>query len=170
MDRQQIAEDNLRLVYYFCKRYSYMLPDWEWDDLVGEGMLIYWRAVLDWDPKRGKLSTLVGESIRRKFGHHVRKYHRPVQEAVVDVTGPDGKKVNVLDLLPAGGDMAQEVTDSHVFAQFYETLGPRDRKIVAYRCQEMSQEEIGRRIGLSQGNVSRALSRIRREAVYQEAV
>ncbi len=53
------------------------------------------------------------------------------------------------------------VEDLHALAPLLERLDDRDREIVAMRFgQELTQAEIGERLGISQMHVSRLLSRL----------
>lgn len=53
------------------------------------------------------------------------------------------------------------VEDLHTLAPLLEELDDRDREIVAMRFgQEMTQAQIGERLGLSQMHVSRLLNRL----------
>ncbi|MFJ5048273.1 SigB/SigF/SigG family RNA polymerase sigma factor [Streptomyces sp. NPDC088719] len=100
------------------------------------------------------------------------------EEVIEGLIASNGYIAGSLDL-PVGADQnsAETVTygdikgdldpalelfeDLHALAPLLEDLGDRDREIVAMRFgQEMTQAQIGERLGLSQMHVSRLLSRL----------
>jgi RNA polymerase sigma-B factor len=74
-------------------------------------------------------------------------------------TGEDGESV-LADFIGADDAALELVEDFHALAPLIADLGERDRQIIHWRfVEELTQAQIGERLGVSQMHVSRLLSR-----------
>ena len=79
----------------------------------------------------------------------------------LDARRDERRQALVDDLPDPGGDPSDAVVDRLSLAAALRTLDPPDRLLLRLRFQdELSQEEIGRRLGVSQMQVSRRLRRV----------
>ena len=145
--RQRAIEQNLPLVRALARRFA-RSPE-QTEDLVQAGSIGLIKAVDGFDVCRGRdlgayaVPTIVGE-LRR---HQARR-------ARTTVTLDDG----VAESVPAESDVAR--TDTRlVLRGALRTLTRRERAVVALRFyRDLTQEDIGVALGLSQAQVSRTLT------------
>jgi RNA polymerase sigma-B factor len=75
-------------------------------------------------------------------------------------TDRDGDDTELMQLIGGPDDYLERVPDRHTLAQYMARLSTRERDILYLRfVEDLSQREIGERIGLSQMHVSRLLTR-----------
>ena len=82
-EQQALVEENLRLVYFLCKKYGPPLG-MDRDDWQGEVMVELVRAVQYHDPGRGKLSTIVEHFVYRRRGKLNKYFRRGTKGRVVN--------------------------------------------------------------------------------------
>ncbi|GAA3398568.1 RNA polymerase sigma factor SigF [Streptomyces roseoviridis] len=81
-------------------------------------------------------------------------------DAPIDGSGTSDGDDAFADLIGAEDPAMERVEDFHALAPLITALGERDRQILHFRfVDELTQAEIGERLGVSQMHVSRLLSR-----------
>ncbi|MGN0413510.1 MAG: RNA polymerase sporulation sigma factor SigK [Lachnospiraceae bacterium] len=174
-----LVERNMRLVAHVMKKYQNVSEDME--DLISYGTIGLIKAVKSYMPDKGsRLATYAAKCIenevlmlfrsRKKFSREVSLYE-PIG------TDKEGNEVRLLDILVYDQlDVVESLQIREDLQKlrdiFYKVLSERERDIIAYRYglrtgYELTQREIGEKLGISRSYVSRmekrALEKLRKE-------
>lgn len=71
MNRQQLVEDNVNLVYYLIRKYYPTLINDE--DIIQIGMVGLCEAAKRWDSNKSKFSTYAGSWIKNEIKHELQE-------------------------------------------------------------------------------------------------
>lgn len=161
-----LVERNLRLVAHIARKYQNVDEDME--DLISIGTIGLIKAIDSFDAGKGKLSTYASRCIDNELLMLLRAKKKTSREvSLYEPIGTDreGNEISLLDVIE------QEQTDvvdrMEVEAKLYRLkdlidgkLSDRERKIITMRYgltggREVTQREIGRRLGISRSYVSR---------------
>jgi RNA polymerase sporulation-specific sigma factor len=164
--REILVERNLRLVAHIAKKYQNVDEDME--DLISIGTIGLIKAVDSFDAGKGKLSTYASRCIDNELLMLLRAKKKTSREvSLYEPIGTDreGNEINLLDVIE------QEQTDivdrmevedrlSHLAGLISDRLTAREREIIVLRYglsdrEEITQREIGRKLGISRSYVSR---------------
>jgi RNA polymerase sporulation-specific sigma factor len=164
--REILVERNLRLVAHIAKKYQNVDEDME--DLISIGTIGLIKAVDSFDAGKGKLSTYASRCIDNELLMLLRAKKKTSREvSLYEPIGTDreGNEINLLDVIE------QEQTDivdrmevedrlSHLAGLIRDRLTAREREIIVLRYglsdrEEITQREIGRKLGISRSYVSR---------------
>ena len=114
-------------------------------------LLARWRAL----PRADSGRAVISEVLVERYAHLVQACVRPYRHSPEPVE--DLMQVGYLGLLKAINGFDPEIGDSHAHL---EELPEREQRILALRFYgNLTQGEIGQRLGISQMHVSRLLSR-----------
>ena len=161
-----LVERNLRLVAHIARKYQNVDEDME--DLISIGTIGLIKAIDSFDAGKGKLSTYASRCIDNELLMLLRAKKKTSREiSLYEPIGTDreGNEVNLLDVIE------QEQTDvvdrmevedrlARLKGLISERLTGREREIITLRyglCggREITQREIGHRLGISRSYVSR---------------
>jgi RNA polymerase sporulation-specific sigma factor len=164
--KEILVERNLRLVAHIAKKYQNVDEDME--DLISIGTIGLIKAVDSFDAGKGKLSTYASRCIDNELLMLLRAKKKTSREvSLYEPIGTDreGNEINLLDVIE------QEQTDivdrmevedrlSHLAGLIRDRLTAREREIIVLRYglsdrEEITQREIGRKLGISRSYVSR---------------
>lgn len=164
--REILVERNLRLVAHIAKKYQNVDEDME--DLISIGTIGLIKAVDSFDAGKGKLSTYASRCIDNELLMLLRAKKKTSREvSLYEPIGTDreGNEINLLDVIE------QEQTDivdrmevedrlSHLAGLIRDRLTAREQEIIVLRYglsdrEEITQREIGRKLGISRSYVSR---------------
>lgn len=156
MTRQQLIEDNMRLVNFTICRYYPWHKDNE--DVIQTGMIGLIKAADGWDAERGAFSGYAVRRIRTEIQRFVRKYYvNQVPAVSLDAeVKPDEDGCSLLDLQVGSDDV--EYLDVR---PVYETLTPREKQVFDLLRLGMSQADIARELGLCRERVGQCTRKIR---------
>lgn len=161
-----LVERNLRLVAHIARKYQNVDEDME--DLISIGTIGLIKAIDSFDAGKGKLSTYASRCIDNELLMLLRAKKKTSREiSLYEPIGTDreGNEINLLDVIE------QEQTDvvdrmevedrlARLKGLISERLTGREREIITLRyglCggREITQREIGHRLGISRSYVSR---------------
>lgn len=179
-----LIERNLRLVAHIARKYQNVDEDME--DLISIGTIGLIKAIDSFDAGKGKLSTYASRCIDNELLMLLRAKKKTSREiSLYEPIGTDreGNEINLLDVIEQEQtDVVDrmEVQDRLVRLKglIGERLTDREREIITLRYglggrQEITQREIGRRLGISRSYVSRiekrALEKLREGYEIEEA-
>ena len=161
-----LTEHNLRLVAHIAKKYQNV--DEEMEDMISIGTIGLIKAIDSFDAGKGKLSTYASRCIDNELLMFLRAKKKTSREiSLYEPIGTDreGNEINLLDIIEQDQD---DVIDRMVTADklsrlaglIRNTLSDREREIIALRYglaneREVTQREIGRKLGISRSYVSR---------------
>ena len=155
MTKQQLIEDNLKLVHHVIhKYYPANVGD---EDIVQCGMLGLCNAADKWDESKSKFSTFACSCIKNEIRHEFRRRskHQGILSLDYEVFGDDGEKGKFGDFIIADTDVEYVDID-------YRRLSKREQQICELCKQGMSYADIGRKLGISRGAVWKASRKIRK--------
>ena len=161
-----LIEHNLRLVAHIAKKYQNVDEDME--DLISIGTIGLIKAIDSFDAGKGKLSTYASRCIDNELLMLLRAKKKTSREvSLYDPIGTDreGNEINLLDIIEQEQvDVIDrmEVEDRlrRLSGLIHERLSEREKAIIMLRYglfseREITQREIGRRLGISRSYVSR---------------
>ena len=159
-------ERNLRLVAHIAKKYQNVDEDME--DLISIGTIGLIKAIDSFDAGKGKLSTYASRCIDNELLMLLRAKKKTSREvSLYEPIGTDreGNEISLLDVIEQDQvDVIDrmEVEDKlhRLKGMITDRLSDREREIILMRYgllsgQEITQREIGHRLGISRSYVSR---------------
>lgn len=163
-DIQKIVEHNLRLVHHIAKKFSNTNHDKE--DLFSEGSMGLLKAAYTFDQKRGvKFATYAARCIQNEILMFLRKSRGQKLEISLDealTVDQDGNELSLRDVIPSDEPYPEEAIWESYSKDILELavlyLPPRQAVVIQMRYlseDEITQEELGARLGISQSYVSR---------------
>ena len=174
--REILIERNLRLVAHIAKKYQNV--DEEMEDLISIGTIGLIKAVSSFDSSKGKLSTYASRCIDNELLMLLRSKKKTSKEvSLYEPIGTDkeGNEINLLDIIESE---QVDVIGRMEFAVNLKKLGKilqnpeeREKEIIFLRYglatgKEVTQREIGEKLGISRSYVSRiekrALNKLRK--------
>lgn len=164
--KEILIERNLRLVAHIAKKYQNVDEDME--DLISIGTIGLIKAIDSFDAGKGKLSTYASRCIDNELLMLLRAKKKTSREvSLYEPIGTDreGNEINLLDVIEQEQiDVVDrmEVEDklSRLTDMIHERLNDREQEIIMLRYglpdrEEITQREIGRKLGISRSYVSR---------------
>ena len=164
--KEILVEHNLRLVAHIAKKYQNVDEDME--DLISIGTIGLIKAIDSFDAGKGKLSTYASRCIDNELLMLLRAKKKTSREvSLYDPIGTDreGNEINLLDIIEQEqvdviDRMEVEERLGRLSGLIRERLSERERAIIMLRYglsseHEITQREIGRRLGISRSYVSR---------------
>lgn len=128
------------------------------DDLLQEGMIGLWKAIMNYDPSRGgaaSFTTFACTCIDNKIRDALRKYGliNEIAYSYEELVNVTDESVRVFD---GGDDGLQESFDA-----FEKTLSKREDEVFRLMLQGMKAGEISKSLGISYKAADNARTRIR---------
>ena len=174
--REILIERNLRLVAHIAKKYQNV--DEEMEDLISIGTIGLIKAVSSFDSSKGKLSTYASRCIDNELLMLLRSKKKTSKEvSLYEPIGTDkeGNEINLLDIIESEqvdviGRMEFAVNLKKL-GKILQNLEEREKEIIFLRYglatgKEVTQGEIGEKLGISRSYVSRiekrALNKLRK--------
>ena len=171
---------NMRLVAHIAKKYQNAEEDME--DLISIGTIGLIKAVDTFDAGKGRLATYACRCIENELLMMFRSRKKTSREvSLFESIGMDkeGNEINLLDVMEGQQtDVVEQMTLLDNIRQMYffmdKILTKREKEILVLRHgilsgREMTQNEIGRKMGISRSYVSRiekkALLKLKNEFV-----
>lgn len=171
--REILIERNLRLVAHIAKKYQNVDEDME--DLISIGTIGLIKAVASFDAGKGKLSTYASRCIDNELLMLLRSKKKTSKEvSLYEPIGTDkeGNEINLLDIIESEQvdvvDRMELGSNIRRLGRVLQTLDEREKEIIYLRYglatgKEVTQREIGEKLGISRSYVSR----IEKRALYK---
>ena len=164
--KEMLIEHNLRLVAHIAKKYQNV--DEEMEDMISIGTIGLNKAIDSFDAGKGKLSTYASRCIDNELLMFLRAKKKTSREvSLYEPIGTDreGNEINLLDIIEQDqidviDRMEAEDKLSRLSGLIHDKLNDREREIITLRYgltseYEVTQREIGRKLGISRSYVSR---------------
>lgn len=174
--KEILVERNLRLVAHIAKKYQNVDEDME--DLISTGTIGLIKAIDSFDAGKGKLSTYASRCIDNELLMLLRSKKKTSKEvSLYEPIGTDkeGNEINLLDIIESEQidviDRMELAANLKKLGQILQNLEEREKEIIFLRYglstgKEVTQREIGERLGISRSYVSRiekrALNKLRK--------
>ena len=169
--RQRLVEHNLRLVVYIARRFEN--TGIQLEDLISIGTIGLIKGVGTYKlDKKIKLATYASRCIENEILMHIRKTTNQRTEVSLDEPinmDCDGNELLLSDILGTDEDVVfrplEEDADLRVLRGAVAQLPQREQELLQMRfglggCQELTQKEVARKMGISQSYISRLEKRI----------
>lgn len=164
--KELLIEHNLRLVAHIAKKYQNV--DEEMEDMISIGTIGLIKAIDSFDAGKGKLSTYASRCIDNELLMFLRAKKKTSREvSLYEPIGTDreGNEISLLDIIEQDqidviDRMEAEDKLSRLSGLIHDKLNDREREIITLRYgltseYEVTQREIGRKMGISRSYVSR---------------
>ena len=164
--KEILIERNLRLVAHIAKKYQNV--DEEMEDMISIGTIGLIKAIDSFDAGKGKLSTYASRCIDNELLMFLRAKKKTSREvSLYEPIGTDreGNEINLLDIIEQDqidvvDRMEAEDKLGRLSGLIHDKLNDREREIITLRYgltdeYEVTQREIGRKLGISRSYVSR---------------
>jgi RNA polymerase sigma factor (sigma-70 family) len=144
MTKQQMIEENMKLVYHIIHRYYPTFVNDE--DIVQCGMLGLCKAADKWDVEKGEFSTLACKCIRNEILQEFRrrKKHSGVLSLDYEVDDGDGERVPFGDFCVGDKDVQYVGIDS-----CYDRLTPKQRQVAELKHKGLPNDVIAHKLGVN---------------------
>lgn len=164
--KEILIERNLRLVAHIAKKYQNVDEDME--DLISIGCIGLIKAINSFDAGKGRLATYACRCIDNELLMLLRSKKKNAREvSLFEPIGQDkeGNEIHLMDVIEKQQpDIVDRMEFNNQRQKLLRLLGqcltPREREIIVLRYglngrEEMTQEEIGKRMEISRSYVSR---------------
>lgn len=156
MTKQELVENNMRLVYGFIsKEFPTYIND---EDLVQAGMLGLCQAAEAWDENKGKFSTFAYICIRNEVCTELknRSKHQGVLSLDYVVKNEDGETTTFGDCIACCEDVGYVDTSVD-----YAKLTERERSVYALLVMGVDQDSIVDKLGVTQSFIAQVKRKCR---------
>ena len=164
--QRQIAEDSHNLIYRFLWQ-NHLDVD-EWYGIIAIG---YLKAVLRFDPSRGKLSTIAFLEMKGAYVREINRRNRlKRKESCISIHSPicDGANIEIGDLLPDPYDLADQCASRVDLEAALKKLTSDQRRILSMALDGVYQSDIAIVMKTRQETISRILRKTVRQVTGLE--
>lgn len=158
--KEQMILSNHGIVFSVMKNLSIPLTD---EDMFQTGIIGLLKAINTFDTSKGyQFSTYAFPIVRNELLMAFRKSKKSVMVAFSLDDNADignGESVPYAEMIADGKDYEENVVNSMLAQQIFESLGSREKHIFAmFFVESRTQSEISKALGISQSYVSRIIS------------
>lgn len=158
--KEQMILSNHGIVFSVMKNLSIPLTD---EDMFQTGIIGLLKAINTFDTSKGyQFSTYAFSIVRNELLMAFRKSRRSVMAAFSlddDADIGNGESVPYAEMIADGKDYEENVVNSMLAQQIFESLGSREKHIFTmFFVESRTQSEISKALGISQSYVSRIIS------------
>lgn len=158
--KEQMVLSNQGIVFSVMKNLSIPLTD---EDMFQTGIIGLLKAINTFDTSKGnQFSTYAFPIVRNELLMAFRKSKRSVMAAFSLDDNADignGESVPYAEMIADGKDYEENVVNSMLAQQIFESLGSREKHIFTmFFVESRTQSEISKTLGISQSYVSRIIS------------
>ena len=158
------------------KTRAYFLVGGDPEDLIQEGMIGLYKAIMDYDPSKGVFgsfaSLCIERQIRTAVKMSVREKHQPLNQAVSYfqiVTDEEGGETQMIEMIPDQKALSPEqmvVAESEridLLKELKDRLSPMESRFFELYLAGKGYQEIAKEMNISAKSADNALQRIRRK-------
>lgn len=161
--QRKLVEDNHNLIYFYAKKYKVSIEEY-YDTLA----MALCQAAYNFDEKKGAFSTIAIKTMyfkmQHEFSYNTKKSKIPIDKIMhyentyqmEDVITSHDSPERIAICKLSYNDMLNKILNL--------TDNEKHKKIVMYRLQGLTVQEIGKKVNISHQNVSYALKRIKEKA------
>ena len=158
--KEQMILSNQGIVFSVMKNLRIPLTD---EDMFQTGTIGLLKAINTFDTSKGyQFSTYAFSIVRNELLMAFRKSRRSVMAAFSlddDADIGNGESVPYAEMIADGKDYEENVVNSMLAQQIFESLGSREKHIFTmFFVESRTQSEISEALGISQSYVSRIIS------------
>lgn len=169
--KEKIFESYMPYVIKLSSEISEKNPYVDTEDIINEGMIGLWKAMLHYNPNKGcTIFALIKICVRNSILEYVKKTNKHKNVVSLDVPTIDGEDETMLyDIIEDERfDLDKEIYSNEIVSMFDELLTERDKNIMEdFFIKQIKQKDIVEKYNLSgQGHVGliirRAKTKIRK--------
>lgn len=162
MDEVKRYQDNLALVTYIANKWKSSFPTEYHEDLLAQGRLGLWAACKNFNESFGfKFGTFAWKCINNEIGKMYRIYRNTFNKPHVSMDDiiyrNENGDITVEDRVGYEPDFDANLIVSDILNKY------KNNDIIIMRLDGLTQREIANRLNISQGEVSRRISRCKKE-------
>lgn len=163
-EKAELAEQNMPLIWYVVNRYAGASV--ERDELYSAALFGMAKALSAYDETRGiRFSTFAIVCMNRAILQLLRTAKKRKLDISYDglIRSSNGDEIwheRFMSATESGNISPDDVTTKIVIYDFIDKLSDRDREILRLRASGLRQKEIGKKLGLSQAQISRMLNKM----------
>lgn len=159
MTKQQLIEDNMKLVYLVLhKHFPRCIND---EDIVQTGMFGLCKAADTWIEDKGKFSTYACRCIRNAINNEFR--YRDKHKNILSLDYEYDSQSGEDDVVTLGDKIIGETDVEFDYSKsFYDTLSPHQIEIIELRKSGLTISDISRHFNVSRQSVWSSLRYIQR--------
>lgn len=155
MTRNELIEENMKLVYFIINKYfpTYIGNE----DVIQDGMIGLCRAADAYDPNKGAFSTIASKYIINEVRHGLRDKSLKclsLDRLVADDIDSDLHEIVAKEIVNFDDGLERE--------KFYNTLSKRQREVYRGLERELTQAEIAKELGVTHSAVGQVARTIKR--------
>ena len=161
---ERLLIENEKLLYFIINREYPIYRDDE--DAQQEGRIAMWKAIEQYDPEKGKLSTYIAGGIRNALHTYWRsQYLREKNLPSVSASTPITESGLTIDEVLVGDEDVDYFDDSEIF----KWLSKREAFVVKARAAGYRSSEIGKALGITRAGEHLILKSARKklERIYR---
>lgn len=170
--REMLAQKNMDLAFWLAHKFKNTGAPF--DDLSSAALLGLTKSINKYVPGRGvRFNTYASKVMMNDIFMYLRGYRKHLCRGEISVhyeLGEEGERFTILDTIEDESlEPVYDFEELHsLLDSVLETLSKRDRDIMElYLKHEMTQREIGQRIGINQSYVSRIIKRIMKKVRFR---
>jgi RNA polymerase sigma factor (sigma-70 family) len=165
--RDQLIEENVKLIKFFAKEYARKLfGQLSYDEVYSAANWGLFKAASTYNAERKMpFSSYMGLCTWHRCLMDLRPMKRiPPSISMQTPLWYDGDALTLADVIPDKCKSLEESTaDSDTAQQMLSKLSDKHRTIIELLAAGVRQNEIARRLGMTQGNVSNTIKRIQKK-------
>lgn len=153
MDKEQFAEKNHNLIYFYLNRYN--LDHDEWYDVAAIG---YMKAIHTYDAEKGSFSNHALRCMRREVSNQMSRDRRNTKYGITVISGDspiragDDEDISIFDTIESDFNMDDHIAEEDLKA-FFNTQTARRRMVIYYFYKGYHPNEIAEMINTKPTNV-----------------
>lgn len=166
--KEKVFESYMPYVIKLSSIISEKNPYVDTEDIINEGMIGLWKAMLYYNPEKGyTIFALIKTCVRNSILEYVKKMNKHVNVGSLDVPTIEGEEETMLyDIIEdTRFDMDREVYSNEIVSMFDELLTERDKNVMEdFFIRQIKQKDIVEKYNLSgQGHVGLIISRSKKK-------
>jgi len=147
---EELFQKNIRLTYYFAKRWFPSVPEHYYEDIIAEASVGLWKACTTFNPQKGvHFATYASTIIYNQIGMFFRKNKKEFGHASLQQLLPGEEDITLEDVIGYEPNFDEDMDSQRIIKKV------RKFRITSLMLQELTQTEIGNIIKCSQVHVSR---------------
>lgn len=158
----KLFEENMNFAYFVLWKYYPQFAEDE--DMKQEALIGLFKACETFDETKGKLTALATRCILNGIGQELRRRNKNAKISVISLQQPikaGDDELFIEDMLEDEKDTISCTEQVLDLKEFFETLTERQKSVVIYFSEGISQKDVAEKSGISQPQVSRVLMKIR---------
>lgn len=168
-EQNEIAEKNIRLLFKCVKSFAaHSTLPCDVEDLIGIAYPGYARAIKNYDPKKGALSTLVYKSVRFEILKYMKRQQDKKEPDTVSLDEPIAEDGSTLAELIPSPNLTDETALKNLshedILEYFSVLSEKERRVMTLTyLDHLLLKEIGDQTGTSRQRILQILKRASRK-------